>query len=98
MSRWLPPLCLVTALATLIAGFALLAVSPPEASVRLHKARVAGDEQHRDLLEAELERQKLRRRTILGALFGSSALLTAAAFLSMSSPSQSAPRDSRKAG
>lgn len=97
MNRWLPPLCLVTALAAFIAGFALLAAGLPEPDVRLHQARVGGDEQHRQLLEAELQHRRRRRKTLIGALFGTSVLLTAAAFLSMSSPARPGRGKSRKA-
>jgi hypothetical protein len=97
MSRWLPPLLLVTALATFIAGFALVASGLPEAGIRLHQARASGDEQYRELLEAQLQRRRRRREVLIGALFASTVLLTASAFLSMSSPGRSRRRKSRKA-
>ena len=51
MMRWVPPLCLFLALATLVAGFALWNVEPPQASPELHQARVSGDEDYERALE-----------------------------------------------
>ena len=51
MSKVIPPLCLLLSLLMFIAGFALLAVERPEASIELHRARIGNDEQYRDLLK-----------------------------------------------
>ena len=79
----LPPICLLLALATLIAAFALWNVDPPEASVELHKARSVGDEQYSDLLEAQLARRQWAHNVLVGCLFASSAAFTLAAFRTM---------------
>ena len=83
MARFLPPLCLLLALAMLIAGFALLAVERPEAPIQLHAARVSGDDAYRDVLEAQLARRQFARRILVGSLFAGSVLMTALAFLAM---------------
>ncbi len=79
----LPPICLLLALATLIAAFALWNVGPPEASVELHQARTVGDEQYSDLLEAQLARRQWAHNILVGCLFASSAGFTLAAFWTM---------------
>jgi hypothetical protein len=84
VARILPPLCLLLALAMLIAGFTLLAVGSPEASVELHAARVSGDEAYQDVLEASLARRQLARKVLVVSLFAGSGLMTVLAFLSMS--------------
>ena len=56
MRSVLPPLCLVVALATLIAGFAVLRYGAPEASTELHRVRSSGDEEPTQL-RAEVTRQ-----------------------------------------
>ena len=83
MRHVLPPFCLILALAMLVAGFAIWAVEPPQANVELHRARVSGDEDYRDLLEAQLARRQLARKVLVGCLFGSSALMVVVAFMSM---------------
>jgi hypothetical protein len=83
MHRILPPLCLLVALAMVVVGFGLWAVEPPEASVELHRARVAGDEAYREVLEAELARQQRNRNWLLGCLFAGAALFAVAAFVTM---------------
>ena len=79
----LPPLCLLLALALAIAGFAMLAVDPPEATVELHRATAAGDDPLRDAIEEKLHRQQLTRKLVLAALFVGSGLAVVAAFLTM---------------
>ncbi len=54
MSRVIPPLCLLLTVLLLVAGFALLAREKPQPSIRLHEATASGDEERRELLEAEL--------------------------------------------
>jgi hypothetical protein len=83
INRLLPPLCLLLALAMLIAGFTLLALESPEASVALHRARVTGDEAYQEVLEASLERRQLGRKLLLGSLFAGAGLMTVLAFLVM---------------
>ena len=79
----LPPICLLLALTTLIAAFALWNVDPPEASVELHQARTIGDEQYSDLLEAQLARRQWAHIIVVGCLFASSVAFTLAAFWTM---------------
>lgn len=83
MDRVIPPLCLFLALAMLISGFALWANGPPEANVDLHRARINDDQEYRDLLEAQLYRRQVVRKTLIGCLFAGSAILAVAAFLTM---------------
>ena len=83
MRNLLPPLCLLIALAMVITAFAVGAVEPPAASVELHRARAAGDEDVRDVLEGKLKRQKFARQVLLGCLFAGSGLMIFAAFATM---------------
>lgn len=83
MTKIIPPLCLVLGLFSFVAGFALLAVDPPQPGMELHGARVEGDDQYRDLLEDQLERRQLRRNVLIGALFACSVLFPTAGFLAM---------------
>ena len=83
MRHLIPPLCLFLALAMLIAGFAIWAVESPQAKTDLHAARASGDDALRDVLEAQLHRQQLARKLLLGCLFGGSVLMVVLAFLSM---------------
>ncbi len=83
MNRLVPPTCLVLAVAMLIAGFALWTVEAPRPSVELHRANASGDEQYRDVLEAELDRERRKRKILLAALFVGSAVFLAMAFLTM---------------
>ncbi len=82
-SQLLPPLCLLLALATLIAAFALLAVGPPEASIELHSARSSGDDQKSEVLEDHLAGQQWAHTLLVGGLFAASAASTLAAFCAM---------------
>ena len=83
MHRILPPLCLLLALAMAVVGFALWAVDPPEANVELHRARASGDEQYREVLEAELRRRQWTRNLLLGCLFVGSGVFAVTAFVGM---------------
>jgi len=83
MQSLLSPLCLLLAIAMAIGGFALWAVEPPEASVELHRARAAGDDDYGDLLEDALAKRQRARSLLLGGLFGGSLVLAAAAFGTM---------------
>ena len=83
MTKIVPPFFFVLGLFNFIAGFVLLAVDPPQPGMELHRARVEGDDQYRDLLEDQLERRQLWRNTLIGALFACSLLFPAAGFLAM---------------
>jgi hypothetical protein len=83
MQKLISPFCLFLALAMLIAGFAVWSVEGPEAGIELHQARVSGDEDYEQALEAALERRKTARFLLIGGLFGGSVLMTAGAFLSL---------------
>ncbi len=84
MNRLLPPLCLLLALASLISAFTLLATDAPEPSMKLHQARVEGDEDYRKVLEEDLEKRRVFRTILITGLFVSTGLFTVAAFLTMS--------------
>jgi len=90
MHRVFPPLCFLLALAMAIAGFAMIAVPPPEANLELHQAWASGDDAHREVLEAALKRRVWKRRVLIGSLFAGAALMTVMAFLTM------APSDVKK--
>ncbi|MCA9120346.1 MAG: hypothetical protein H6822_10050 [Planctomycetaceae bacterium] len=81
--RFLSPLCLLLALAMLIAGFALWSVDAPEAGIELHRARVEGDDDFREVLEAKLEQRRMARSALLFCLFGGSAMMALAAFATL---------------
>ncbi|HUG71077.1 MAG TPA: hypothetical protein VMM76_25230 [Pirellulaceae bacterium] len=83
MTRFLSPLCLLLALAMLIAGFALWSVERPEEGVELHRARVVGDEEYTDALERKLQQRRTARTALLFCLFGGSAAMTLAAFATL---------------
>ena len=83
MHRFLPPLCLVLALAMAVAGFGVLAAGAPEPSVELHRAAAEGDDPYREALETQLRRQQLKRKVLMGCLFSGSGLLIVAALLTM---------------
>jgi len=86
MQQFISPLCLLLALALLIAGFAIWAVEPPQPGMELHLARVTGDEEYSKVLEEQLEGQRSSRKVLLVGLFGSSATMVLMAFLMMSVP------------
>ena len=88
LSRLLPPVCLLLALAMLIVGFTLIAVGGPEDSVQLHQARAQGDELTTETLEVDLRRKRITRYTLIGLLLLGSGLMTVTAFRSMVRPSQ----------
>ena len=83
MRQLIPPVCLFLALVALVSGFIVLAVPPPEPGMELHRARVEGAEEYRELLEERLEKRRIARYLVIGGLFGSAALLIAAAFATM---------------
>jgi len=86
MQQLISPLCLLLALGLLIAGFAIWAVEPPQASMELHRARVAGDEEYSEVLEDQLVGQRRSRKFLLFALFGGSVTMVVMAFVMMSVP------------
>jgi len=67
----------------LLAGFAVLAVEPPDPSIQLHEALVRGDERTSEVLEAQLEWKRTKRKLQLTAFFAGSVLLTVTGFLSI---------------
>ncbi len=83
MHRLIPPLCLLMALAMAVVGFGLWAVDAPEPPTELHRAAAEGDDQYRDALEAQLRREQLRRKLLLGCLFVGCGVFVVAAFLAM---------------
>lgn len=83
MTRFLSPLCLLLALAMLIAGFALWSVEGPQAGIELHRARVTGDEDYSEVLETKLQQRQAARTALLFCLFGGSAAMTLAAFATL---------------
>ena len=91
MSRLLPPTCLLLALLLLIAGFAILAIEKPQPSVELHRVTAAGDEKRREVLEDQLDQQKMKRTGLTVSVFGLAIVLGAVGFISMT------PRDRRPA-
>ncbi|MEK6239093.1 MAG: hypothetical protein N2C14_30625 [Planctomycetales bacterium] len=88
MKEIVPPLCLVLSLLLFIAAFATLAVESPQPNVALHRARVDQDEQYRDLLEQQLARRRLRRKILIGSLFGA-AIIAAATGCAAMRPAES---------
>lgn len=86
MQQLISPLCLLLALALLIAGFAIWAVEPPRPGMELHRARVSGDEAYSDVLEENLAGQRWSRKALLVGLFGGSGAMVLMAFLMMSVP------------
>ncbi len=83
MNAVLPPVCLILALAMLVAGFGLLAVEPPQPTVEMHRARAAGDEQYYEAFEVQLHRRQLHRKVLLACLFTGSGIMVVTAVLSM---------------
>jgi Flp pilus assembly protein TadB len=85
MKSLISPLCLFLAILLLIFGFALWSVEAPEAGSELHQARAAGDEDYEAALEAQLEQRRFARSALLACLFGGSAAMTVAGFVTMRS-------------
>jgi hypothetical protein len=83
MTRFLSPLCLLLAIAMLIAGFTLWAVDAPDAGVELHRARVAGDDDFTEAQESKLQQRQTARTALLFCLFGGSVAMTLAAFATL---------------
>jgi hypothetical protein len=83
MSKLVPPICLVLALAMLIMGFAMLAVEAPQPPAELAGARAAGDDDYGDAIEAQVARQRWIRILTLTGLFTGTVVMTVAAFALM---------------
>jgi hypothetical protein len=83
MNAVVPPLCLVLSLLLFIAGFAFLAIEPPQPSVALHQARVEADEAYSEALEQQLQRRRLARKLWIGCLFGMAVVTAVAGFVTM---------------
>ena len=81
--KWLPVVCLVFALTLAISGFAVQSVDPPEPSMKLHRARVEGDEDYGKLLETDLQRRQWARKALIAGLYGGAVVFTVAAFWTM---------------
>jgi hypothetical protein len=83
MKRLIPPLCLVLCRGLLITAFSLLSMDAPEPDVRLHRARVSGNEAYRQALEEDLQSRIWLRRGLIGALFVAALALAACAFMTV---------------
>ena len=81
--KWLPPFCLVFALALAISGFAVQAIGEPEPDMKLHRARVEGKDDYEERLEAVLEHRQWARKALIAGLYGGAIAFTAAAFWTM---------------
>lgn len=83
MNRFLPPLCLLMALAMAISGFTLASLPRPQPSIELHEATIGQDDQQRELLEKRLRRDRRMRTYLIASLLTCSVVFTVAAFRSM---------------
>ena len=83
---FLPPFCLLLALALAITGFSMIAFGGPEESISLHEARASGDDLTQTTLELDLKQRQTSRVVMIGLLFAGSAAMTLIAFGSMSGP------------
>ena len=89
MKSLVSPLCLFLAILLLIFGFALWSVEAPEPGIELHRARAAGDEEYEAALEAQLRHRRWVRTALLACLFGGSAAMIVAGFVTMPSSGSS---------
>ncbi len=80
MDRFVSPICLVLCLAMLVTAFGLMAVGLPEPDMRLHRARVQGNEAYQDVLERDLRNRIWMRRALIGGLFVAAVSLGIAGF------------------
>ena len=83
LSQIAPPACLVLALFLFIAAFALMAVEQPQPGIELHRARIENNEQRTERLEQQLQQRRLKRKVLIGSLFGLAAVSATVAFLVM---------------
>ena len=81
MRTILPVVCLILALVSLIMGFVLLSLPPPEPDMALHQARLSGNEEERERQEARLEQRRFKRKLLSGACFVAVGLFSTAAFV-----------------
>ena len=88
LKTFLPPFCLLLALALAITGFSMIAFGGPEASISLHEARASGDELTTNTLEQDLQQRQTSRMVMIGLLFAGSGAMTLVAFGAMSGPSR----------
>ena len=86
MQRIAPPLCFLLAIAMVVAGFSLLAVGLPEASVALHSARASGDDAFTDKLESDLRKQRLVHGSLITFSLMGSVILVLVGFRAMAKP------------
>ena len=80
MKQLAPPLCLLLALAALIASFTLLAGGAPEAGVDMQVSQFRGDDGRRETLERRLRRRQRSHRLLVAGLLTGAVVLTVAAF------------------
>ena len=83
MIKALPPFFFVLALLAFIAAFAFLAMGPPEPGMAWHQARLQDNEDYRKRVEEEFEQEQLRRKVLIGILFGAGGLFTISGFVTM---------------
>lgn len=81
--KCLPPVCLFFALALAISGFAVQSIGEPEPDMKLHRARVEGQEDYEERLEEELAHRQWARKALVVGLYGGALCFTAAAFWTM---------------
>ena len=86
MQQIAPPLCFLLAIAMVVAGFSLLAVGLPEASVTLHSARASGDDAFTDKLESDLRKQRLVHGSLITFSLMGSVILVLVGFRAMAKP------------
>ena len=82
--KWLPPVCLVFALAMAFSGFAVQSIGEPEPGMKLHRARVEGQEDYEARLEEDLEHRQWARKVLIAGLYGGAIAFTVAAYCTMS--------------
>jgi len=92
MHRLLPPLCLLMAIAMVIAGFALWSVDPPEATADLAQARAANDEQSYKAIESRVLQKRFTRNLLLTSLFVGAVAMAVTAFWTMRPAEADPPR------
>ena len=86
MQQIAPPLCFLLAIAMVVAGFSLLAVGLPEASVALHSARASGDDAFIEKLESDLRKQRLTHGSLITVSLVGSVILVFTGFRAMAKP------------
>ena len=79
----LPPLALFLALLFTVGGFTLLWRGGPETPTELHRARIAGDEDLAEVLEAAYAKKKNRHTTLIVCSFVLAGVSAASGYLGM---------------